>query len=85
MELRRFQAKPEDFGHPITAETFDEFFTVSIPPFSSINFHKYRFENRFGCEQQKVCNIAQSAALRFLIIFAQEIRGNNKLEASHAH
>ena len=29
-ELRRFQARPEDFGHPITAETFDAFFTVSI-------------------------------------------------------
>jgi hypothetical protein len=29
-ELRRFQATPEDFGHPITAETFDAFFAVSI-------------------------------------------------------
>ncbi|MFY9790689.1 MAG: hypothetical protein WAJ99_05870 [Candidatus Sulfotelmatobacter sp.] len=29
-ELRRFQAKPEDFGYPITVETFDAFFTASI-------------------------------------------------------
>jgi hypothetical protein len=28
-ELRRFQATPEDFGYPITAGTFDDFFTAS--------------------------------------------------------
>jgi hypothetical protein len=30
MELRRFQVTPEVFGYPITAETFDAFFTVSV-------------------------------------------------------
>ncbi len=30
MEHRRFQATPEDFGRPITAETFDAFFVFSI-------------------------------------------------------
>ena len=29
-ELIRFHATPEDFGHPLTAETFDLFFTVSV-------------------------------------------------------
>jgi len=29
-ELRRFHVTQEDFGHPITTETFDAFFTVSI-------------------------------------------------------
>lgn len=29
-ELGRFHVTPEDFGHPITAETFDAFFTFSI-------------------------------------------------------
>jgi hypothetical protein len=28
-ELRRFQATPEDFGYSISADTFDDFFTVS--------------------------------------------------------
>jgi hypothetical protein len=30
MELRRFQAKPEDFEHPITVATFDRFFSLNL-------------------------------------------------------
>ena len=29
-ELSRFHAKPEDFGHPITKESFDMFFEISV-------------------------------------------------------
>jgi hypothetical protein len=58
----------------------------SVPLSILITSHKCRFENRFCCGQQKVCNIAQSATLRFLTICAQENRAETtKLEASHAH
>lgn len=37
-ELGRFHASPEDFGHPLTKDTFDEFFDVALRDSNSIHF-----------------------------------------------
>ena len=37
-ELDRFHANPEDFGRPLTKETFDEFFDIALRDSASIHF-----------------------------------------------
>ncbi len=37
-ELGRFHASPEDFGRPLTKETFDEFFDIALRDSASIRF-----------------------------------------------
>jgi len=37
-ELGRFHASPDDFGRPLTKETFDEFFDIALRDSASIRF-----------------------------------------------
>jgi hypothetical protein len=37
-DLVRFRASPEDFGRPLTKETFDEFFDIALRDSASIHF-----------------------------------------------
>jgi hypothetical protein len=37
-ELERFMATPEDFGHPITKETFDDHFAIELRDAASVRF-----------------------------------------------
>lgn len=37
-ELGRFHASPDEFGHPLTKETFDEFFDIALRDSASIRF-----------------------------------------------